>query len=194
MINLNNLRDRAYKIACDHGFHDDKKSKQHFLCLVTSELMEAVEADRKDRRAIVEMFKEYEGNSLPVSEEDRLTKFKEHYDEFIKGSVEEELADACIRLLDLAGDLGFDIHIPFGEEDDDAEFFDEFKKSTFIENIYFISLCPAKIENYGCRSVILEMLCAILEFAKYLGIDILWHIEKKMDYNELRMMKHGKKY
>ena len=48
-INLNELRDRAYKTACEHGFHDEELSNKHHLCLVTSELMEAVEADRKGR-------------------------------------------------------------------------------------------------------------------------------------------------
>lgn len=46
-INLNELRDRAYKIARDHGFHDADWSNEHLLCLVISELMEAVEADRE---------------------------------------------------------------------------------------------------------------------------------------------------
>jgi hypothetical protein len=45
-IDLNALRDRAYKTACEHGFHDQELSNEHCLCLVISELMEAVEADR----------------------------------------------------------------------------------------------------------------------------------------------------
>lgn len=48
-INLNELRNRAYKTACEHGFHDKELSNEHLLCLVISELMEAVEADRKGR-------------------------------------------------------------------------------------------------------------------------------------------------
>ena len=48
-INLNELRNRAYKTACEHGFHDKELSNEHLLCLVTSELMEAVEADRNER-------------------------------------------------------------------------------------------------------------------------------------------------
>lgn len=43
-MDLNELRDRAYKTACDHGFHDEELSNEHCLCLVISELMEAVEA------------------------------------------------------------------------------------------------------------------------------------------------------
>lgn len=56
-INLNALRDRAYKTACEHGFHDKELSNEHLLCLVISELMEAVEADRKGKHADRESFK-----------------------------------------------------------------------------------------------------------------------------------------
>ena len=48
-INLNELRNRAYKTACEHGFHDKELSNEHCLCLIVGELMEAVEADRKGR-------------------------------------------------------------------------------------------------------------------------------------------------
>lgn len=48
-IDLNTLRDRAYKTACEHGFHEQELSNEHCLCLVISELMEAVEADRNGR-------------------------------------------------------------------------------------------------------------------------------------------------
>lgn len=48
-INLNKWRDRAYKTACEHGFHDKELSNEHCLMLVITELSEAVEADRKGR-------------------------------------------------------------------------------------------------------------------------------------------------
>nr|DAK02209.1 MAG TPA: NTP-PPase-like protein [Caudoviricetes sp.] len=52
-MNLNELRDKAYRNAVAHGFHDKELSNEHCLCLVISELMEAVEADRKERFAKV---------------------------------------------------------------------------------------------------------------------------------------------
>ena len=55
-MNLNELRDKTYKIACEHGFHDTELSNKHFLCLIISELMEAVEADRRGKRANVDWF------------------------------------------------------------------------------------------------------------------------------------------
>lgn len=109
-MNLNELRDKAYQCAVAHGWHEENLSDEHFLCLVISELMEAVEADRKGKRAQVGKFKEWQGNSIPLTEETRQRRFKVYFEAYIKGSVEEELANACIRLLDLAGlrnvDLG----------------------------------------------------------------------------------------
>lgn len=33
-MNLNKLRDKAYKCAVAHGWHDENLSDEHFLCLV----------------------------------------------------------------------------------------------------------------------------------------------------------------
>lgn len=41
----------AYKTACDHGFHDEKKSNVHWMILVCTEVAEMVEADRKSRQS-----------------------------------------------------------------------------------------------------------------------------------------------
>lgn len=51
MIEWNKLREKAHANSVRHGFWENNPSDQHFLCLVISELMEAVEADRKSRRA-----------------------------------------------------------------------------------------------------------------------------------------------
>ena len=108
-MNLNELRNQADRNAVVHGWHEENLSDEHFLCLVISELMEAVEADRKGKHAKVAMFKEWQGNSVPLNEETRKRRFMEDFEAFIKGTVEEELADACIRLLDLAGLRGYDL-------------------------------------------------------------------------------------
>ena len=41
-INLNELRNRAYKTACEHGFHDKELSNEHCLCLIVGELMDCL--------------------------------------------------------------------------------------------------------------------------------------------------------
>ena len=61
-MSLNELRDKAYRNAVTHGFHNKELSNEHCLCLVISELMEAVEADRKGKRS-----------SLPMRMKSRIT-------------------------------------------------------------------------------------------------------------------------
>lgn len=187
--NLNELKDRAYKNAVAHGWHDENLSDEHFLCLVISELMEAVEADRKNRHASVKFFNhsiDYALRELHLTEQDFDNYFFNSYKENIKGSVEEELADACIRLLDLAGLRGIFIHgsVTFVVQDE----------KTFTENVYYI-IAELTNPKYVSSKNINYALNQIQKLADMLKIDLLWHIEQKMKYNELRPYKHGgKKY
>ena len=130
-MNLNELRDRAYQTACDHGFHDEELSNEHCLCLVISELMEAVEADRKGRsgkkcKSRFEM--DYNRYPALVEEEKR---FKCSFEKNVKDSLPDELADAVIRLLDLAGLRNFNLNrfSPVNVV---------LRGKTFTENIYAI--------------------------------------------------------
>lgn len=165
-INLNALRDRAYKTACDHGFHDEELSNAHLFCLVISELMEAVEADRKNRHFDKEKYKI------------------------------GEYADAVIRLFDLAGLRNISLEIAtkdIGDCIDDMA--ESFKDETFTESIYAISTLPVIYNGlYDFPTTINDMVLSIFGLAKHLEIDLLWHIEQKMKYNQLRDKMHGKKY
>lgn len=179
-MNLNKLRDRAYKTACEHGFHDEELSNEHCLCLVISELMEAVEAHRKGRRVRINERETYE-----------LIQRKKFYmyafDNYIKGSVEEELADAVIRLLDLAGLRNIELENDCLDDEVLEEYSHIFIGKTFTESIFNIT------KNLIDRDISYSLI-KIFGLAKHLNIDLLWHIEQKQRYNELRENKHGKRY
>lgn len=192
---LNTLRDEAYKIACEHGFHDTELSNEHFLCLVISELMEAVEADRRGKNADIAKFKEWQENRISLKKSGRTKRFKEDFDAFIKDSVEDELADAIIRLLDLAGLRG--ITIECFSEIDIYESTESCNGESFTESIYAIATIPIRYEyDYGYLfdKQLNSMLLGVIGLARYKNIDLLWHVEQKMKYNELRLKMHGKKY
>lgn len=189
-MNLNELRDKAYKIACDHGFHDKELSNEHWLCLVISELMEAVEADRKGRHF------DFSNNDFDhyCRTSDRCG-FSKAFEDHIKDTVEDELADAVIRLLDLAGYR--DIAIEEFSEDMIGESAESCNDESFTESIYAISTIPVRFEyeyDYLFGKQLNSMLLAILGLAKHLDIDLFWHIEQKMKYNQSRERLHGKKY
>ena len=176
MKNLNDLRDKAYQCAVVHGWHEENLSDEHFLCLVISELMEAVEADRKGSHADIEAFNKYC---------DRID-FKENFERQIKGTVEEELADACIRLLDLAGLRGYDLD-SFDYEGSDTE---DYSDMSFTESMFRICVY---ITDTFYRDELSILLNEIFSFCRDRNIDIFWHIEQKMKYNELRPFMHGGK-
>lgn len=190
-INLNEWRNRAYKTACNHGFHDEELSNEHCLCLVISELMEAVEADRNNKYADRKSFKDYYEDEEPHYNAD----FKYSFEKYIKDCVEDEFADACIRLLDLAGLRNISID-DFPEEAIYGAS-ESCVGETFTESIYAISTLPIRYfyeYDYSFESQIGHMLLSIFGLAKHLDIDLIWHVEQKMRYNELRENKHGKRY
>lgn len=96
---LNALKERAYKTAVEHGFHEEEKSDAYWLGLVMSEAGEAINADRKGWLADAVLFN------------DDLAKmpFKDSFEAHIKDSVEDEIADIVIRLLDFAGLKGYEL-------------------------------------------------------------------------------------
>ena len=187
-MKLNNLRDKAYRCALAHGWHEENLSDEHFLCLVISELMEAVEADRKGMHANRDIFEYYMKQRIRDDDE-----FMYAFKHDIKDSVEDELSDACIRLLDLAGLRNVDL----GEvNSDELKCSEGFFDWTFTESV-FSMVCNITdsdyIDTHSFGSFLRVSLIEILVFCVQKDIDIFWHIEQKMKYNELRPYKHGDK-
>lgn len=192
-INLNKLRDEAYQNAVEHGWHDEDLSTDHFLCLVISELMEAVQAERKGRRADVAKFNEWQGNNIPFSEETRVRRFQEDFEAYIKNSVEDELADAFIRMLDLAGLLGVSflgVKFPLKIRD---EIYKYKSQKTFTEWCYDLTRFIANYNSWRITTLdfFVNILQEVFIMSKIKGFDLLWHIEQKMKYNCTRPRMHG---
>lgn len=195
-MNLNKLRDKAYQCAVAHGWHEENLSDEHFLCLVISELMEAVEADRKGNHADTKKFNQeldYYTHEMKLYGENYDEAYRDTFEYYLKDSVEDELADACIRLLDLAGLRNVDL----GEVDfDDLKCSEGFFDWTFTESMFFL-VCNLTntdfIETHSFDSYLRVALMEIIGFCVKKDIDIFWYIEQKMKYNELRPFMHGGK-
>ena len=194
-IDLNVLRDRAYKTACEHGFHEQELSNEHCLCLVISELMEAMEADRKRKYFKGKIMFERDFNLYSALVEENV-RYRNAFEKHIKDTVGDELADSVIRLLDLAGLRGISLELANGDIDDCIEDMAEAcKDETFTESIYSISTLPVRYDGiFDFPTAVNDMILSIFGLAKHLEINLLWHIEQKMKYNELREKMHGKKY
>lgn len=189
-IDLDAMAKRAYENAKRHGFHDVGKTMSHWLCLVICELSEAVEADRHNKRALPEAFDR--AMKEPVSPHEAATP-EEIYDywfeAYIKDTLEDELADAAIRLLDLAGSK--DIMITEAYTKYQSVYKCYFVQTlTFTEKIFIIEQTIAESKFVSISDVLYQIFC----LADSLGFDLFEYIEKKMTYNEHRPFKHGKEY
>lgn len=103
MNNLNELAKQFHEKAKAKGFWDEPRETGTLLMLMVSELSEALEADRKNKHADLSAF-DYRKEDRECPEH-----FQQDFQELIKDSFEDEIADVFIRLLDFIGQRNIDI-------------------------------------------------------------------------------------
>lgn len=97
---INELTKQIHENAKSKGFYESEKNIGEMLCLIHSEVSEALEADRKSHKADLTLFEEEKSTYEIHGEEDA---FKLSFEHHVKNSFEDELADVMIRVMDLAG-------------------------------------------------------------------------------------------
>jgi len=177
---MNNQQIQVYakeihRTAVEKGWWEGDRNLRVVFMLFITELSEAVEAHREDRWASSDKFKE-----MLEDVEFKEDSFKHFFNLHIKDTVEDELADTYIRILD---------HLYYQQVDtiEIPRYLHTFKED-FAENIFYI--CDKITEgNVIIAAALIEQL------AEHMDIDLQWHIEQKMKYNEMREKMHGgKKY
>lgn len=192
-MDYNKLKVKAHSNAVKHGFWEKRLSNEHCLMLVITEIGELVEADRSNkRRAKVDWFNKKMKTSIICRGLDpNISKergYEVAYNETIKGSIEEEFADIAIRLFDLAGALGIDF-----DKMNPCRYYRAFDKFGFTENAF--ALCKGLSRDViGIEKRIQFGIEYVNKWAESLNVDLAWHIEQKMKYNENRPIMHDKKY
>ena len=161
MERIEDLAKVAFEENSKKGFWDEDRDVLEALALVNTELSESIEAYRKVKHA--ELDKVDEAN------------FKESFEQHVKDTVEDELADSLIRMADFYGGMGFvtnEKHIKEGFPE-----YDEIVNSSisyinlsknFSKSIFFIQKMICNIDNE-----LNNFLVSSEEFAKKLeGEDI----------------------
>lgn len=193
---LNTLSKEVFEANKAKGFHDVELSNETLLMLVITELSEAVEADRKSKRANLERFlkrietsRSYKG-LIPEITPDRA--YEVIYNETIKGSIEEELADAVIRLLDLAGLRGISIR----NDDPRKDRIDDQSLSEFSFWLIDYLFCTYGyiLDKDSLTYKISRIIPQIEYYCEINQIDLWQHVSLKLKYNQTRPIKHGKNY
>lgn len=193
IMNLNELRDKAYKCACEHGFHDTEYPYYHWLMLTICELSEAIEADRNDRHADRDMFEKTMKDLIREDDSDKDIIFYSYFKKYIKDTVEDELADVVIRLLDFSGLESIDLTDLNTEIEEDLEPGIQNQLRDMTKALF---TCCNVLTSFvfDLDEIAKTTLSGIFQYAKAAGIDLKWHIEQKMRFNELRPYLNGKKY
>lgn len=106
MTNLNEISKQVYEANKLKGFDAKKENIGQTLCLIHSEISEALDAVRKYKHANLLRMNFILGDKAVMSEEEH---FKSKYEMHIKDTFEDEIADTFIRLMDLVGALEIDI-------------------------------------------------------------------------------------
>ena len=199
---INVYAQQIYSDNKEKGFWNPPIDSIQKIVLIQSEMFEALEAHRKGRQS---------GDpNLCESKMADLTEFNDYFVEHIKDSLQDELADVMIRILDMAG--GFQIHINYQYINTSLQFWDDkhqslglMKKAYYsfpscvLEFAHIIneyikndlsSLAADKVMEKGLNTMF-EFTCSL---AQHLRIDLWLHVHLKLAYNRSRAFRHGKKY
>ena len=186
---LNALKDKAYKTAVAHGFHEEEKPDAYWLGLVMSEMGEAINADRKGWLADAVLFND-DLTQMP---------FKDSFEAHIKDSVEDEIADIVIRLLDFAGMKGYKLSIMTEPSFASIAIVGMFVKNGLPGTLFhLIGALSDSLDDNSIEAAVRVVISIISGcFDKMTGgsdCDLWWFVKQKMRYNETRAMLNGKRY
>jgi NTP pyrophosphatase (non-canonical NTP hydrolase) len=170
----------AHDMARSKGFWDTPSPDVRKINLIREELGELTSAHRHNK---------IHGGT--VSEE----YFREDYAANVKGTVEEELADVCIRVFDFVGSdqKMLDVwEICNKEELERVSDFDELLDQAYnftdirpVEEVRRFIRIPTQLHG---------LVCSMINMAEMFEIDLRRAIEMKMRYNAGREYLHGKTY
>lgn len=172
------------------GFWDVPHSIGHSLMLAYGELHEAIEADRLGKWANLtpEQIEELRGLEGAA--------FVQAFLQMVKDTVQDEIADAVIRLLDLLGCLLKGVDLTQEVLDMVPAAYDNDTPPNMLTDALFVVVSGSVygiIKDKEFISV-LSPIKSLENLCDHLGIDLMTHIELKLKYNETRPALHGKKY
>lgn len=184
-IDFNSFAKQIHKNAKAKGFYDKPRNIGELFMLIVSEMGEAVEAHRKGRTANLQRFEEqYMG---------RREVFATLFTSEIKDTLQDEIADVVIRLLDYCASIGEEISDTKIANLTPKEVPENIGEALFemVGTLRWIYVASDPITR---SDEIHGFLSMMLAFCEKNGIDLCRHMELKTNYNKTRERLHGKNY
>lgn len=185
VVQLSTWQKAIHENAVIKGFWEDdlNPNRGEKVMLIISELAECLESHRLNK-VTADLDAAWMESSNDFSH-----LYDEHFPETIKDTVEDEMADVVIRILDYTEGLKLPIHL--------NDYKGESKNNFGADLLELVKLVlqayddeTSQTKNIGWGHVI----TAVEAFCNWYKIDIESHIKWKMVYNSRRAYKHNKKY
>lgn len=180
---LTQLRDDVYNDAKEMGIHGKDYPDSHWLMPVLADIAAAAKAEEAGERV-----NQY-GYDLFAREDDDNEDFAHNYSCFIKGTMEDKMASACIRILDFMGLKGYTVA---GHMEGYLDFATALlgRSAAFGEVLTFgevmLALAFSLTKSYeGAFAWINSTLVTIFAYCVFHGINISKYIELRMAYNKI---------
>ena len=187
---LNRYAKDCHQRAVAKGFWNEPHSVEHYLMLAYGELHEAIEADRIGKWA------KLDPDTIDTLQRIAGAPYTQEFLREIKDTVEDKIADAVIRLLDLLGWIigdmtlaGFEVNVGRGA-------YEKEEPPVMLTDALFPIIANASDNLIFSNTTagILNSIKTLEQLCDHLGIDLMAHIDLKLKYNATRPAKHGKKY
>ena len=183
--NLNEDRDRAFKIATDKGFYKQPISIESEIIMIITELSEAINALRCKRHANL-----YGWTTPDFYDNEAYTDL---FEKCCKDTFEDELADTLLRALSLSGALKIDLTL--------AESIARGRISMGVPtqpaSVFFFALVKLLAQDWAVSDtpiVLNRFIGYLMVWCWERSIEIDLHVYLKMIYNEYRPYLNGKSF
>lgn len=187
---LNRYAKDFHERAVDKGFWDEPRSVGHCLMTAFGELHEAIEADRLGKWA------KLDHDTIDTLQRIEGAPYAQEFLRLVKDTVEDKIADAVIRLLDLLGYLLDGRELQSRQANSVNVVYGKGGIPPMLTDVLFpivATLCEA-YNDCDTTCGILYAIKSLENLCDHLGIDMMTHIELKLKYNATHPAKHGKKY
>ena len=178
---LNALKDRAYKTAVEHGFYEEGKWDAYYFGLVMSKAGEAITADREGKHANTKGFTDFMASAKYY--------FRLAYDGYIKGSVEDKIADTIIQLLDYAEIEGCKLLVTDASSTPYVLIIEQLARNGLSGTFFHLNGVLSEALN-DCSiddgvNIVISIISECFQQLTGSDKDLWWFVEQKIGYNEV---------